>query len=342
MCEQFVPVAQPGAARLARRSQAGVAIERRKYFRVPASRCANSACTPLGGQHSPARRGIIEPPTRRTQMSFQPLASPAALAARIPDGAMLAVAKDSSGVSMAVTRELIRRGVRGLHLVCVPVGGLQADLLIGAGCVATLETSAVTLGELGAAPRFAEAVRSGSLRMLDATCPAVYAALQASQKGIPFIPLRGLIGTDILRARTDWKVIDNPFAQDDPIVLLPAIRPDVALFHASAADAHGNVFIGREREVLTMAQASRQTLVTVEALVDGDFLEDDATAAGTLPAIYVSGIAVAKEGARPLGYLDRYPMDEALLAEYAKQARTQEGFDRFLQGWLGKAQRVAA
>ena len=274
-------------------------------------------------------------------MTFQPPPSAADLAARIPDGAMLAVAKDSSGVSMAITRELIRRRVRGLHLVCVPTGGLQADLLIGAGCVATLETSAVTLGEFGTGPRFADAIRTGSIRMLDATCPAVYAGLQAAQKGIPFIPLRGLIGTDVLRSRRDWKVIDNPFAQDDPIVLLPAIRPDVALFHAGAADRNGNVFIGREREVLIMAQAARQTLVTVEELVDADFLEDDVTAAGTLPSIYVSGIAVAREGARPLGFLDRYWQDEAVLGEYARQARTREGFDRFVRHWLG-GQRAAA
>src|SRR5512134_357058 len=103
---------------------------------------------------------------------MQTLSSPAALVARIPDGVLLAVPKDSSGVSMAATRELIRRRVRGLHLVCVPTGGLQADLLIGAGCVATLESSAVTLGEFGTGPRFAQAVRDGSLRVLDATCPA--------------------------------------------------------------------------------------------------------------------------------------------------------------------------
>ena len=272
---------------------------------------------------------------------MQTLSSPAALVARIPDGVLLAVPKDSSGVSMAATRELIRRRVRGLHLVCVPTGGLQADLLIGAGCVATLESSAVTLGEFGTGPRFAQAVRDGSLRVLDATCPAVYAALQAGQKGIPFIPLRGLIGTDVLHARADWKVIDNPFGHDDPIVLLPALRPDVALFHAAAVDAFGNVFIGRERELLIMAQASRQTLVTVEAAVEGNLLDDDATAAGTIPSIYVSAVAVAREGARPLAFLDRYAMDEALLAEYAQQARSDAGFRAFVERWL-EAQPVAA
>jgi glutaconate CoA-transferase subunit A len=258
------------------------------------------------------------------------------LAAGIPDGCLLAVAKDSSGVAMAATPELIRRGVRDLHLVCVPTGGLQAELLIGAGAVRTLETSAVTLGEFGPAPRFVAAIRAGSLRMLDSTCPAVYAALQAGQKGLPFIPLRGLIGSDVLAQRTDWKVIDNPFAPGDPIALLPAIRPQVALFHAALADRHGNVFIGRERELLIMAQAAHRTLVTVEAITDEDLLADEARAGAVLPAIYVSAIAHAPRGAWPLGFLDRYEADDAFIARYVAAARTQEGFDGVLREWLGQ------
>jgi glutaconate CoA-transferase subunit A len=259
-----------------------------------------------------------------------------ALAAAIPDGCQLAVAKDSSGVAMAATRALIRRGVRDLHLVCVPQSGLQAELLIGAGAVRTLETSAVTLGEFGPAPRFVAAMRQASLRMLDSTCPAVYAALQAGQKGLPFIPLRGLIGSDVLAHRADWKVIDNPFAPGDPIAVLSALRPDVALFHAALADRHGNVFIGREREVLLMAQAAHRTLVTVEEITDEDLLADEARAGAVLPAIYVSGIARAARGAWPLGFLDRYPADDAFIARYIAVARTQDGFDAFLREWLGQ------
>jgi glutaconate CoA-transferase subunit A len=267
--------------------------------------------------------------------------TPAALAARVRSGCTLAVPKDPSGVAMAVTREIIRRQLRDLHLVCVPTGGLQADMLIGAGCVASIETSAVTLGEFGTGPRFAQAVREGRVRVLDATCPAIYAALQAAQKGIPFIPLRGILGTDLLRQRPDWKVIDNPFAPDDPIVALPAIRPDVSLFHAAVADREGNVFVGRERELLIMAQASQETLVTVEEISDRNLLEDSATAAGTLPAIYVSAVAVARRGALPLALPDRYLQDDDVLADYARQARTQAGFDAFIAGWL-EAERAAA
>jgi glutaconate CoA-transferase subunit A len=266
-------------------------------------------------------------------MSESPLTSLEALAAIVPDDAQLAVPKDSSGVAMAATRELVRRGVRGLHLLCVPTSGLQADILIGAGAVRTIETSAVTLGEFGPAPRFVEALRDGLLRILDSTCPAVYAGLQAGQKGLPFIPLRGLIGTDVLANRPDWKVIDNPFAPGDAIAVLPAIRPDVALFHATLADRYGNVFIGRERELLLMSQAARRTLVTVEEVTEDNLLEDDARAGAVLPAIYVTRIAIAKHGAWPLGLLDRYPTDETALARYVSIARTREGFARFVTDW---------
>lgn len=263
-----------------------------------------------------------------------PFVSLSDLAAEIPDGAMLAVPKDTSGVAMAATAALIARGVRDLHLVCVPTGGIQADLLIGSGALRTIETSAVTLGEFGTGPRFAEAVKGDRLQVLDSTCPAVYAALQAGQKGIPFIPLRGLIGSDVLARRRDWKVIDNPFGDNDPIALLPALRPDIALFHASMADRFGNVFVGREREVLLMAQAAKSTLVTVEKIVEGNLLEDDARAGAVLPAIYVTRIAIVPHGAAPLAYLDTYSQDEDMLSRYARMARTTEGFNAFVDAWL--------
>jgi glutaconate CoA-transferase subunit A len=266
----------------------------------------------------------------------------AELAASVPSGALLAVPKDPSGVSMAATRELLRAGVRDLHLVCVPVGGLQAELLIGAGAVRTLETSAVTLGEFGPAPRFVDAIRHGRIRILDSTCPAIYAALQAGQKGLPFIPLRGLIGSDVLARRGDWKVIDNPFAAGDPIALLPALRPQVALFHATLADLHGNVFIGRERELLLMAQAAQRTLVTVEEIAESNLLEDEARAGAVIPSVYVERIALAPRGAWPLGLPERYPMDEAVLQRYVSLAQTPEGFTSFVNEWLGEPQEAAA
>ncbi|MFA5913787.1 MAG: CoA-transferase [Burkholderiales bacterium] len=274
-------------------------------------------------------------------MNQLPICELAELAAAVPDGAKVAVAQDNCGVSMAATRELVRRGVRGLHLVCVPVSGLQAEILIGAGAVATLETSAITLGEFGPAHRFIDALRHGRIRMLDATCPAVHAALQAGQKGLPFIPLRGLIGSDLLASRSDWKVIDNPFNPGDPIAVLPAINPDIALFHAPLADRAGNVYIGRRRELLTMAHASKQTFVTVEAISEHNLFDDPKLVPGVVPAIYVNRIALAKQGAWPVGLPEHYGCDDAALSRYVQSAKTEEGFRRFLDEWLGETTAVS-
>ena len=258
----------------------------------------------------------------------------ASLAAMIPHGAKLAVPSENSGVAMAATRELVQRGVRGLHLVCVPVGGLQTDIMIGAGLVDTVETSAVTLGEFGSAPRFSAAVRGRRVRVIDATCPAIHAALQAAQKGIPFIPLRGLIGTDVLANHPDWKVIDNPFQPGDPIVLLSAIRPDIALFHAPLADHNGNVFIGRWRELLTLAHAARRTLVTVEEITERDLMDDPDLSPGVIPALYINAIAKARHGAWPARFGDHYPTDHETVGRYVRAARTEAGFRDWLREWL--------
>jgi glutaconate CoA-transferase subunit A len=269
------------------------------------------------------------------------LSDVAELAARLGPGQLVAIPPDYSGVAMAATRALLAAGTRGLRLLAVPTAGLQVDLLSGAGAVDEVEAAAITLGEAGQAPRFAQAVRARGIAMRDTTCPAVHAALQAAEKGIPFMPLRGLIGTDILAHRRDWKVVPNPFAIDeDPIVLLPAISPDVALFHAPMADREGNVWIGRRRELATMAHAARRSLVTVERIVEASLLATEASAAGVLPAMYVEAIAVAPRGAWPLGCQDLYDADGDELARYAAAARSEAGFAAWLASFLAHPARA--
>jgi glutaconate CoA-transferase, subunit A len=262
--------------------------------------------------------------------------------APVADGCMLAVPRESSGVPMAATRALIRRGIRRMHLVALPTSTLQADLLIGAGCIETLETSAVSLGEFGPAPRFNAAILGGTIRMRDATCPALHAQFQAAEKGVPFMPLRGLLGSDVLAHRPEWKVVNNPFGNDDPIVLLPALKPDVALFHAPMADRFGNVFIGTQRELVTMAHAAKATVVTVEKIHDGDLLRDPVLAAGTLPGFYIETVAVEPRGAWPLPLPDHYGIDGAHLAEYARLAATLDGFADYLRRYVHERQTVSA
>lgn len=255
------------------------------------------------------------------------------LVSRIPNGASIALPSDYSGCAMTAVRALIDRGVRDLHLVCMPQGGFQTDWLVGAGCVARIEAAAVTLGEHGIAPRFDAALKSGEIEMWDSTCPALLASLQAGMKGLPFIPLRGIIGSDLLKVRPDWRVINNPLADSgvkDPVVILPAITPDFTLIHALKADRHGNVWLGVQRELMTAAYASRQTLVTVERIEDADFLRDPVMAPGTLSSLYVTAVAVAKDGAWPVGLDNAYAADTKALAFYASSAASGEGFRQWM------------
>ena len=262
------------------------------------------------------------------------LADAEGIAAAIPDGAFLGLPPDYSMPAMAVVHALIRRNAKNLKLLGVPVLGLSADLLIGAGCVAEIESSAVSLGEAGLAPRFTAAAERGELRIRDATCPAIHTALQATEKGVPFMPLRGVIGSDLLTVRPDWMVLNNPLARNDPILIVPAIQPDIALFHARWADEAGNVWIGRRKELATIAHASRRCFVTYEEQRPGDMLEDELLAPGVLSSVYVSGVARAERGAWPLSVAGVYGIDDAHLVLYAKAAKTKEGFQRYLDEYV--------
>ena len=185
----------------------------------------------------------------------------------VENGCILGIPADYSGVPMAFTKELIKKGIKNLKLYCLPLTTIQGDMLIGSGCVSEIEAAAVTLGEFGLAPRFSEAVENGSILIKDSTCPALHAQLQATEKAVPFMPLRGVIGSDIQKHRKDWCVIENPMQssgiQNEPILLLPAVQLDILVFHASCSDRNGNVQIGRRRELATLAHASKKVFVTV-------------------------------------------------------------------------------
>lgn len=268
-------------------------------------------------------------------MTVEFVRSPEELASRIPSNCSIAVTSgDGPEVPMALARAIIRGGVGNLHLITVPTcslpaSGMMADLLIGAGCVTSVETSGISFGELGPAPRFIGAVRSKRLHVQDATCPAIYAAIQAGAKGQPFAALRGLLGSDLLRHRgADWKVVPNPFDSGDPVVVLKAINPDFGVFHAPYADRNGNVWIGRGRCNLDLAHASKRVLVTVDRIVEGDLFADEKEAAGVVPAFYVEAIAESPGGSFPVR-LDS-TTDIAAVMDYLNAARTPEGFQAYL------------
>lgn len=259
------------------------------------------------------------------------------LASHIRDGDLVALPSAFSGsysaACMTVTRELIKRGVKHLHLLGVPALGYQADLLIGAGCVGIVEAGSILLYEYGPARQFVAAQRAGTIELRDTTCPAIQAALVASEKGLPFMPVRGILGSDLMVHRKrigDWRVTEDPFSDQQKIVVVKAIQPDVALFHAPLADIHGNVWISTRAEINTMARASRKALATYESLYDGNLLDEDGMAAATIPAPFITAVSHQPKGAWPLDGGEAYEEDVAHLKEYAKLSQTPDGFNEYV------------
>jgi glutaconate CoA-transferase subunit A len=271
----------------------------------------------------------------RTMPVQRPFHSVASLVAAIPDGALLALPKDESGAPCEAVREIVRQRRQRLRLLCVPACGFHADLLIGAGCVDEVEFGGIVVGELGVGQRFQAAVRAGTLRLKDSSCPALHAALQAGAKGSPFAAVRGFMGSDLLKIRTDWRVVNNPFSEaEDPVLLVPALNPDVFMFHARWADRYGNVWTGGRRDLAYTAHASRRCFVTAEEIWDGNLLADPMMAPGTLNEAYVSGVAHVPRGSWPMTLQHVHSEDTAHLGAYSARSRTDEGFAQYLDEFV--------
>ena len=256
------------------------------------------------------------------------------LVTNIECASRIALAPDYSGCSLVSVVEIVKQKISELHLIGVPSLGVQGDILIGGNCVTSVEAAAVSIGEFGPGPRFSYAYRNGHLKLYESTCPAIHSGLQASEKGIPYMPMRGAIGSDIMDTRDTWLVQDNPFAEiPDRIVLVKAIKPDIALFHCPLADIYGNVWIGVRRELVTMAHASKKTLVTCEKIYKGNLLEDDQLAAGTISALYISEISHAPLGAWPVGLFGCYSTDIKEVNKYLEIAKSEGGFSSYVENF---------
>jgi len=233
---------------------------------------------------------------------------------------------------MELVRQLVRRrrGVR--RLITSPSASLACDLLIGAGLVGEVATAYIGFEHLGLAPAYRRAAESGAVTVLELCEAAIVHGLYAGAGGLPFTALPpGLELSDISTANPDhFRTITDPFTGDRVLVAAP-LRPDVALIHAHAADAAGNVyFAGAHFTDRLMAMAAKTVIVQVERMAEaGDLVAQPAES--VLPGFLVSAVVVAPRGCLPTASHGAYPYDEPALRAYLKLARTEDGFAEYMQ-----------
>lgn len=148
--------------------------------------------------------------------------------------------------------------------------------------------------------------------------------------GLPFLPVRGLIGTDYLRIRPDFKIIKNPYGDDD-LVAIPAIQPDLLLMHGYKADRSGNVLTDKRESDPLLARAASRTIATVEEIVPS--LEPEADKV-IIPGIYIDAVIHLPGGAKPTACPGYYEIQDGEIRRYLKAAQTPETFRQYLEELL--------
>ncbi|MFX0167917.1 MAG: CoA transferase subunit A [Candidatus Hodarchaeota archaeon] len=234
---------------------------------------------------------------------------------------------------IAAVHEIIRAQRRELRIVSAP-NGLAVDQLIGAGTVAEVEfyfLGFMTKNGFATMRRFRSAAEAGSIRVKESMGYAICMALRAGAYGIPYIPLPDFRGSDLIKDRADYKVITSPYNDEETVITVPALRPDVLLLHAHTADEKGNVRLDEPWPyfTLTTAQACRHVIVTIEEIVKT--LPAQHT---TLPHFLVDAIAHVPYGAAPTALNHRYEVNATHIALYQEAATTAAGFDQYLQDYI--------
>jgi glutaconate CoA-transferase subunit A len=232
---------------------------------------------------------------------------------------------------IALLRELIRQGRRNLHVIGT-AHGIDVDLLCGAGAVHIVEESYVGFEhDFGMAPNFRRACESGSVQMRDTCCYTLIQQLRAAEFGVPFLPMRSIQGTDFLRLHPEYKTMTCPFT-GLPLVLVPALVPDVAIIHAQYGDAQGNLKILPPLVAdLFFIRAARHVIATVEQLLPPDELR---AMQPNVPYFWVEAIVEVPYGAHPTSCYPFYAYDRAHLAEYYRAA--QAGPEIFRREYLAR------
>jgi glutaconate CoA-transferase subunit A len=229
---------------------------------------------------------------------------------------------------MAAVREIIRQEKKNLT-VCTFVGGMEVDMLIADGCVSKVKACFVGMEMFGMAPHYRKAVESGDVAISEESEASIALGLKCSYLKVPFMPLKGIIGTDFSKVRDDIKEFEDPLGSGTKLMALPKIDLDVAILHVPYADEFGNGNIpGAVWMDDDMAKIAKNTIITCERLVETEdirYLPGKAQ----LPMQTTTAVVKIPFGAHPTSCYDRYTFDAAHIQEYLKM-----GFSEYKQKFI--------
>jgi glutaconate CoA-transferase subunit A len=240
----------------------------------------------------------------------------------------------------AAIHEIIRQKKRDLTITRSNAAD-DFDMLIGAGCVKRFIATFISLGLYGLARCYRRSIEKGiphKIEVEEYTNLSLPLMLMAGALGMPFVPVKDMVGTDLMNIKSfmgdnKYKMIESPF-DGSPVMLVPALRPDVAIIHVQQADEDGNAQMwGIGGDCKWGANAAKKVIVSCERIVSRETIGKDPSRT-IVPSFKVVAVTEEPFGAHP-GYTPGfYDVDFSYGYLYKEASNTVEGFQTFMDEWV--------
>jgi len=240
-------------------------------------------------------------------------------------------------VPFAATHEIIRQGITYLNVIA-PISDVSTDMLIGAGCCSEITGAWVGNVSSGLGHNYRRSVEKSDpyrVKITDHSNFSLGMALMAGAYGMPYAPMRSILGSDILKSNPDFKVTDNPFgADDDNVVLVPPLIPDVAIIAVQRADPFGNNHHwGSRGLIFEAAMAAEKLILLADEIVEPSVISSDPSRV-LVPGFRTTAVCHVPGGVHPAPMTGRWQRDTKFFSEYHQCSRTREGFLEWLDDWV--------
>ena len=272
-----------------------------------------------------------------------------AIADLVPDGASVALGLQMEQmIPFAAGHEIIRQQKRGLTLIG-PISDILFDQLIGAGCVKDVVAAWVGNVMMGSAYNFRHATEvenpgtpGEKLKVFNMTNFTIALGLQAGALGVPFLPTRSAMGSDVPMGNHFFYQIISPFEPKETLLAVRAIVPDVTIVHVQRADAEGNAHCwGNFGVMIEAVKAAKKVILCTEEVVPEEIIASDPNRT-VIPGFLVSAVVECRYGAHPSPVQGCYKRDDAFFQQYHAETKNRLAFDVWAQKWIhGVADREA-
>lgn len=257
-----------------------------------------------------------------------------AIAEFVPDGCSVAIGLQLEHmIPFAAGQEIIRQKKRNLRLIG-PISDCLFDQIIGAGCVKDVVAAWVGNVMMGQAYNFRRAAETGEIRVFTMTNFTIALGLQAGAMGVPFLPTRTAMGSDVPKGNHFFYQIISPFEPKETLLAVRAIIPDVTIVHVQRTDEEGNAHCWGNLGVMQEAvRAAKKVIVVAEEIVSADVIASDPNRT-VVPGFLVSAVVHEPFGAHPSPVQGYYGRDNEFFREYHAETKTPEEYARWRTKWV--------